>query len=223
LVVLVRLAGRWRLISGRELIIDSAPMLAWRRRDLDAAVGHAPHHPARPLLLGSRVHTLLCRGSGWPLLCFLAPANAHDAPLAQPLLAWAVRLYGLCPRIVRLDAGSWGLRLIAWIHMTLGAVAVVPWNPKRQKKRSCLPATWTAQGVGKRSSLERFFGRVFSLFGLLRLQRSPLAGWSAITCRVALTSAATIVVGLAAYQAGRPDLIRSPIRVLAHTWEGLLE
>jgi hypothetical protein len=28
---------------------------------------------------------------------------------------------------------------------------------------------------------------------------------------------------LAMHQAGRPDLIRSPRRVLAHTWEGLLE
>ena len=32
-----------------------------------------------------------------------------------------------------------------------------------------------------------------------------------------LTDAATLVVGLAAQQAGRPDLIRSPKRVLAHT------
>jgi hypothetical protein len=38
--------------------------------------------------------------------------------------------------------------------------------------------------------------------------------------RVALTYAATLVVGLAAQQAGRPDLIRSPTRVLAHTWCG---
>jgi len=30
-----------------------------------------------------------------------------------------------------------------------------------------------------------------------------------------------IIVALAAQQAGRPDLIRSPKRVLAHTWEGL--
>jgi putative transposase len=39
---------------------------------------------------GHRVHTLLCRGSGLPLLFFVAPANGHDAPFAQPLLAWAV-------------------------------------------------------------------------------------------------------------------------------------
>jgi hypothetical protein len=41
--------------------------------------------------------------------------------------------------------------------------------------------------------------------------------------REALTYAAVIVVALAAQQAGRPDLIRSPQRVLAHCWEGLLE
>jgi hypothetical protein len=36
---------------------------------------------------------------------------------------------------------------------------------------------------------------------------------------VALTYAATIVVAVAAHQAGRPDLIRSPKRMLAHLWE----
>ncbi len=223
LVVLVRLARQWRLMSGRDLIVDSAPILAWRRRDPDAAVGHAPHHHARPLLLGYRVHTLLCRGSGLPLLFLLSPANCHDAPFARPLLTWAVRLYGLRPCVIRLDAGYWGLRLIAWIHTMLGAVAVIPWNPKRAKNRSCLPPTWTADALGKRTSIERFFGRVFSLFGVFRLQRPPLAGWSAVASRVALTYAATIVVGLAAHQAGRLDLIRSSTRVLAHTWEGLLE
>jgi transposase len=223
LVVVVRVARHLHLISGRDLIVDSAPILAWRRRDPDAALGHAPHHHAQPLLLGYRVHTLLCRGSGLPLLYFLAPANGHDAPFAQPLLACAVRLYALRPHVIRLDAGYWGLRLIAWIHTTLGAVAVVPWNPKRQKNRSQLPPTWTADELGKRSGIERFFGRVFSLFSLSRLQRPPLAGWSAVTSRVALTYAATVVVGLAAHQAGRPDLIRSPKRVLAHTWESLLD
>jgi hypothetical protein len=114
------------------------------------------------------------------------------------------------------------LRLIHWIHTTLGAVAVVPWNPKRQQHRACLPPTWTAQELGKRSAIERFFGRVFSLFSPFRRQRPPLAGWSAITARGALTDAATVVVSLAAHQAGRPALLRSPTRVLAHTWVGLL-
>lgn len=176
----------------------------------------------RPLLRGYRVHTLLCRHSDLPLLFLRSPANVHDAPFAQPPLTLALPPYGLRPRVMRLDAGYWGLRLIAWIHTTLGAVAVVPWNPKRQKNRSCLPPTWTAEELGKRTSIERFFGRVFSRFSLFRLQRPPLCGWSAVAQRVALIYAATAVVALAAQQAGRPDLIRSPKRVLAHTWEGLL-
>src|SRR5262249_15307302 len=109
------------------------------------------------------------------------------------------------------------------IHSTLGAVAVVPWNPKRQKNRRRLPPTWTAEDLGKRTSIERFFGRVFSLFSPFRLQRPPLVGWSAVETRVALTSAPNLVVDRAAQHAGRPDLIRSSTRVLAHTWEGLVQ
>ncbi len=120
-----------------------------------------------------------------------------------------MRFYRIRPRIVRLDAAYWGLRLIAWIHGVLGAVAVIPWNPKNQKNRSCLPPSWTTEELGKRSSIERFF----------HLQRPPLCGWSEIASQVALTYAASIIVGLAAQLAGRPDLIRSPKRVLAHLWE----
>lgn len=218
-VLLVREGLRRRLLRLRDVIIDSAPILAWRRADPDAQAGHAPaQHPTR-FLRGFRVHTLLCRGSGLPLLFLLAPANGHDAPFAKPLLAWAVQLYARRPRRVRLDAAYWGGALIAWIHTTLGAVAVIPWNPKRTKQRTCLPPTWTAAELGKRSAIERFFGRVFLFF---RLQRPPLCGWSAVASRVALTYAATLVVALAAQQAGRPDLIRSPKRVLAHLWESQL-
>jgi len=210
-------ALRRRLIGARDLIIDSAPILAWRRGDPDAAYGHAPAHHPLPLLRGFRVHTLICRGSGLPLLFLLSPANPHDAPFAQRLLAWAMRLYQIRPRVIRLDAAYWGLRLIAWIHRVLGAVAVVAYNPKNQKNRSCLPPTWTREELGKRSAIERFFGRVFLFF---HLQRPPLTGWSEIASQVALTYAASVIVGLAAQQAGRPDLIRSPKRVLAHLWEG---
>lgn len=180
LILAVQIALRCRLIGARDLIIDSAPILAWWRRDPDAQVGHAPAHHPRALLRGYRVHTLLCRGSGLPLLFLLSPANVHEAPFAQPLLAWAILLYRLRPRIIRLDAGYWGLCLIAWIQGVLGAVAVIPWNPKRQRNRSCLPPTWTLEELGKRASIERFFGRVFSLFSYFRLQRPPLCGWSAV-------------------------------------------
>lgn len=74
-VLLVR-AGLWMGITrGRDLILDSAPILAWRRTDPDAAIGQAPAHHPRPLLLGYRVHTLLCRGTGLPLLFCLSTAK----------------------------------------------------------------------------------------------------------------------------------------------------
>lgn len=217
LLLLVRLALHRGLTRARDVIIDSAPILAWQRQDADAALGHAPAHHARRLLRGYRVHTLLCRATGLPLLYLLAPANSHDAPFARPLLMLATRLLALRPRIVRLDAAYWGNGLITWLHTYLGAVAVIPWNPKRQRQRDALPPTWTADELGKRSSIERFFARVMGFF---RLQRPPVVGWSQVACRVALTYAATWIIALAATDAGRPDLLRSPRRVLAHYWEG---
>jgi len=66
-----------------------------------------------------------------------------------------------------------------------------------------------------------FFVAIERVFLFFHLQRPPLCGWSAIVAQVALTYTATIVVALAAQQAGRPDLIRSPKRVLAYCWEAL--
>lgn len=83
------------LTHGRDRIVESAPLLAWRRADPDAAVGHAPAHHPRPLLRGYRLHTLVCRGTGLPLVFRLSAANAHDAPFARPLLELAVRLFAL--------------------------------------------------------------------------------------------------------------------------------
>jgi hypothetical protein len=127
LFVLLVKAGLWMgLTRARDLIIDSAPILAWRRADPDAVLGHAPAHHPRPLLHGYRLHTLLCRGTGLPVLFRLSPANVHDAPFARPLLELAVRLFAMRPRVVRLDAGYWGLQLITWIHTVPGAQAVIP-------------------------------------------------------------------------------------------------
>ncbi len=107
-VLTVLQALRSRLIGARDLIIDSAPILAWRRADPDAAYGHAPAQHPLPLLRGFRVHTLICRGSGLPLFFLLSPANFHDAPFAQKLLAWARHFYHIQPLVVRLDAAYWG-------------------------------------------------------------------------------------------------------------------
>lgn len=217
MILAVRAAIRCGLTRGRDLRIASAPVLAWRRSEPDAASGHAPAHPPTAFLHGFRVHTLLCRGTGLPRFGIVAPATGHDAPFAQPLRAWAVRRYDLRPRVIRLDAAYWGLRLIDGIPATCGAAAGIPWNPKRQKNRTRLPPTWTAQEVGKRGSIERFFGRAFRFFGL---QRPPVVGWTAVVQRGTRTDTAVSVVARAAHHAGRPDLIRSPKRARAHLWEG---
>jgi hypothetical protein len=72
--------------------------------------------------------------------------------------------------------------------------------------------------VGKRTSIERFFGRVLVFFPL---QRPPAFGWSAAETRVVLACAAVWVIALAGWHAGCPDAIRSPRPVLAHVWEGV--
>lgn len=120
--------------------------------------------------------------------------------------------------MVRLGAGYWGLKFIAWIHTALRARAVIPWNPKRQQRRDGLPPTWTADELGKRTSIERSFARVLVYF---HLRRPSLCGRSAVESRVALTYAAVWVIALAAWQHGRPSCIRSPRLVLAHVWEGM--
>jgi hypothetical protein len=84
-------------------------------------------------------------GSGLPLFFLLSPANSHDAPFACPLLTWAVRLYQIHPRFIRLDAAYWGLRLIAWIHATLGAVAVIR-LPSQATEEPFLLASYMDQG-----------------------------------------------------------------------------
>ena len=98
-------------------------MLRWLSGARDLITDNVPAQHPRPLLRGYRVHTLLCRGSGLPLFYLLSAANFHHAPFARPLLEWALRLYQIRPR------------LIAWIHATFHAVAVIPWNPYRQKNR----------------------------------------------------------------------------------------
>jgi hypothetical protein len=50
------------------------------RTDPDAAYGHAPAHHPRSLLRGFRVHTLICRGSGLPLLFLPIDLPIHTTP-----------------------------------------------------------------------------------------------------------------------------------------------
>jgi len=100
-------------------------------------------------LAGYCVHTLLCRGSGLPIFFLLSQALVHDAPFARPLLEWAVRLYAIRPRIIQMSAAYWGLRLIAWIHATLQATAVIPWNRHSPEEPFLLATYLDQRGTGQ--------------------------------------------------------------------------
>jgi hypothetical protein len=83
-----------------------------------------PSSPSTPVGL-SPAHLAVWR-DGLTVLFLLSHANVHDAPFARPLLELAVRFLVVRPRVVRLDAGYWGLKPIVWIHTTLRARAVIP-------------------------------------------------------------------------------------------------
>jgi hypothetical protein len=51
-----------------------------------------------------------------------------------------------------------------------------------------------------------------------RIYSPPLSGWPAVETRVALTFVIVWIIALAAWQAGRLDLIRASRLVLAHVW-----
>jgi hypothetical protein len=109
---------------------------------------------------GFRVHTLICRGSGLPLQFLVSPANVHDAPFARPLLEISVRLYRIRPRVIRLDAAYWGLRLIHWIHTC---------NPGRRRSDSA-----AASNASLAASFSFFVSNVLlSPDGQLLFPKSP--------------------------------------------------
>ena len=204
LVVVVRLALRRRMVGGRDLIVDSAPILAWRRADPDAAVGHAPAHHPRPLLRGYRVHTLLCRGSGLPLLFLLSPANVARRALCPPAPRLGdPPLWSAPPRD---PPGCWllGLAPDCVDPHDAGRGRGHPVESQTTEEPLLLAAHLDRRRTGQ-TQLDRTLLRPRLLPLLLfRLQRPPLGGWSAIATQVALTYAATVVVGLAAHQAGPP-------------------
>ena len=91
-------AVRSHLIGARDLIIDSAPILAWRRTDPDAATGHAPAHHPRPLqhqLLPTITDKSLRTYAQAILHPFSPSASSVGNPLLEPLSAQEQRVLTL--------------------------------------------------------------------------------------------------------------------------------
>lgn len=69
--------------------------------------------------------------------------------LARPLLAWAMRLFQVQPQAVRLDAGDFGLKLIAWIHTASPSACSPPLEPQAPKETRWPPTDLDRPGVGQ--------------------------------------------------------------------------
>ncbi len=202
------------LIQGRDVILDSTILRAWSLADPWCAVSYKYRDLNRRF--GLKVHTVLDRVSGLPLLLALSPANAHDSPFAVPLLRLVRALYGCSICIVRADAAYDTQATRTYVVQTLHALWAVDYNLRRRGKRWLATIShmryWRAF-MGPRTLIERWFAWVRRHAGLTYFR---VQGEAAITRHVVATYCGTLLVAWIALLYHRPDLRHSPSRVLAH-------
>jgi len=206
MIFLVRTLIEKGIIKGRDLVIDSTTVLAWYKEDLEAAYSFAKK-------FGYKVHTILCRDAMLPLYFIVSSANRNDSPFAVPLLERVVALYRLSVEVVRADAAYFVKELLDLIER-LGARTAVDYNVRR-KNKSLVLRTWMLfwdKRMGKRSTIERFFGIAKRWFGLNDFHAK---GHRAFLMHTLLTYCAILSVALLAVEVGQPDLRLSPRRLLA--------
>lgn len=209
-LALVWRAIRGGLLCGRDVILDSTLLAAWTKKDPDAAWSYPS---AKGHIFGYKVHLLLDRVARLPIFFLLSPANRHDLPFAYPLLWFGRFVLALPIHIVRADAAYWGWQLVRFIVTIIGAHPIIPFNRKRQPLARVRHLVWWSLSYLVRAVIERFFAAAKRYYDL---NTNYVVGWDAVMLRVTLTFCATLVVALAAHQAGRPELRLSPTRVLAH-------
>ena len=194
------------MIVARDLIIDSTTVLAWYRNDIEAGWSHAKK-------FGYKVHTIICRYSMLPLWFFISPANRNDGPYAKPLLEKVVCLYKVTVEVVRADSAYWCYAFLGFVA-SLGARIAVDYNMRR-KNRSIVQRDWLiwwVKRMGKRSTIERFFGIAKRWFGLSSFHGK---GSESFLLHTLLTYCSILSVALVAVRIGRPDLRLSPKQLLA--------
>lgn len=194
------------VIVAKDLIIDSTTVLAWCHNDAEAGWSYAKK-------FGYKVHTIICRCSMLPLWFFVSSANRYDSPYARPLLQKVVYLYKVAVEVVRADSAYWCYDFLGFI-IFLGARVAVDYNVRR-KNRSIVQRDWLnwwIKRMGKRSTIERFFGIAKRWFGLNDFHGKGLESFLIHTL---LTYCSMLSVALVAVKIGRPDLRLSPKQLLA--------
>ena len=105
------------------------------------------------------------------------------------------------------------MTLVRFIVTVLRARPIIPFNRKKQPLARVRHLAWSRLSYAARAVIERFFGIAKRHYGL---DTADVVGWQPVLLRVTLTFCASLVVALAAHQAGAPELRLSPTRVLAH-------
>lgn len=202
------------MLGGRDLILDSTILRAWSLRDTYCAVSYKYKDVNKRF--GVKVHTVLDRLSSLPLMFSLSPANANDVPFALPLLKAAVQLYGLQLQVVRADAAYQCAALYNWVVKQVGAIWAVDYNLRRRGKKQLASRVqmkaWRLF-MRPRATIERFFAWAKRYY---KLKYFKVQGYEAIGRHVVGVYIARLLVGWLAWQHKRPDLMRSPSRVLAY-------
>jgi hypothetical protein len=196
------------VIVARDLCVDSTVLTTEFGRDADARFN------AFYKKFGYKVHTVLCRISALPVWFLITPASAHDNPPGVRLLRQVVQIIGRLPEVVRADAAYFSLEFIGLI-LSWGARAAVDYNVRRAGKKFLLPlwfVRWWKHRMGKRATIERFFGIVKRWYGLEHL-RAP--GYLSGLRHVLMTYGAVLTVALLAVKRGRPEWRLSPKKLLA--------
>jgi len=203
------------LLTGRDVVIDSASLAAWNKGDPAADWSFPSSYHGS--VVGNKVRVLLDRAARLPLFFLLSPANRNDLPFAYPLL-WLSRLLLAVPiHVVRADGarpeGHPGNELVRFIATVIGAHPIMPFNRKKQPLAQVRPLVSWPLWYLARAIIARFFAAAKRDYGLdIRYH----LGWDAVLVQVTATFCAILVVALVAYELHRPDLRLSPTRVLAH-------
>ncbi len=213
-VLLVGQLVKAGIIGGRDLIVDSTIVRAWSQSDSYCAISYKYRDVNKRF--GVKVHTLLDRFTGLPVMVGLSPANANDGPWALPLLQAAVQFFKLPVGIVRGDAAYDSKALWRYVVHYLAAIWAVDYNLRRAGKNKLADREAMRRWryfMRPRATIERFFAWTKRYY---QLKYFKVQGRSAITRHVLATYTATLFVGWVAACYRRPDLMRSPSRVLAY-------
>ena len=212
-IALVAQLIRMGVVKGTDLIMDGTTLQGWFHIDPEAKWSYPK--PWKGSVWGYKVHTVVCRWSQLPIMFLVTPAHRQESVFAIPLLKLVVTCFDLSITVVRADAGYFTKAILAFIHLVLGAHAMIDYNLRRKGKKYLATLFFLDQWRfhnGPRSIIERHFAWAKRYFGL---ETGRWSGLVAAYQHTALVYATMLAVAIIAHRYLRPDLAGSRYRVLA--------